>query len=316
MFRFGAFGPRRSGRVGKLVGVAWITLLGLSPSFFALPLPATALAPYTIRNMDISIWPEYDDPGVLVLYTGEYADAAFPREVQFRILKGVEVNSTCTNVPGGRYTNTFNSGENESGEFATITCRLEEPKFHVEYYFNLPTDKPDRSFTYRFQTVDPIDSLSVEVQQPLRSSNFTTSPTGSITSTDKDGLQYFRLPSFSKVEPGKTVEVQVGYTKNDARPSVNPAVNPPTSNSGGDVAKSADVGAVLGIFGVGILGVLGYFLYTGLNRRSAATVRAAPHGARRTRTSAGVYCTSCGASLRETDIFCPACGKKRRRGQQ
>ena len=50
------------------------------------PTAATAADQPTIRQMSLSVWPEYDEPSVLVIYQGEFNDSGtFPRKVSFRL---------------------------------------------------------------------------------------------------------------------------------------------------------------------------------------------------------------------------------------
>lgn len=50
----------------------------------------------TIKNMTVSVWPEYDDPRLLVLYEGQFTvDQTFPQKVRFYVPKGVTINMVC-----------------------------------------------------------------------------------------------------------------------------------------------------------------------------------------------------------------------------
>ena len=64
--------------------------------FLGIPSPALAEEPLKISTMDVSVWPEYDQPGVLVQYQGNLsanADKTNPLELYFFVPKGVGVGA-------------------------------------------------------------------------------------------------------------------------------------------------------------------------------------------------------------------------------
>ena len=51
--------------------------------------PAAAQDTLTIPQASLKLWPEFDDPGVLVIFAGDFANgAAFPQDVAFPVAEG------------------------------------------------------------------------------------------------------------------------------------------------------------------------------------------------------------------------------------
>ncbi|MDA8235255.1 MAG: hypothetical protein M0Z31_10725 [Clostridia bacterium] len=82
-------------------------LMALALVLLTVPLsPAYAAGDMTMKDFSISVWPEYDDPRVLVIYQGTFVNttgAELPKntEVKFNIPKGAEIGMACELVDGG-----------------------------------------------------------------------------------------------------------------------------------------------------------------------------------------------------------------------
>lgn len=83
----------------KIRVLAWgILTLGLlvTTALIAPPAMAETGEPLTIKNMKVSLWPEYDDPRVLVIYEGEFDnEVIFPQPVAFPVPLSSEISQAC-----------------------------------------------------------------------------------------------------------------------------------------------------------------------------------------------------------------------------
>lgn len=93
-------------KVGRLTSRAVLISVFLSVVLAPSWAPALAQEPTGLRleRAHISVWPEYDDPRVLILYEGTFADnGGFPRVVEFLVPLGIDVNQAAGVTPDGRY---------------------------------------------------------------------------------------------------------------------------------------------------------------------------------------------------------------------
>lgn len=278
-----------------------------------------------IKQMKLSVWPEYDEPRVLVMYDGTFADTTgFPKQVRFRVPKGADISQVCgINEKGDHLCQLFEI--KQEADFNVVTYTLPVPHFFLEYYYNPVGNEPLRNIAYTFSAQQPTDKLDIEVQQPLRSTDFNVKPTPLSTGADPQGFKYAQL-SFDKVVPDQKIELNISYTKQDSRPSVPKK----QQASGNGFADSSNLNLWLLLGGAAALGLLAYVV---VNKRSSrfamqavgysekagsrgqypsTSGRVKQPGRRGTgaNVSGGKFCTGCGAPLAREDRFCPQCGKR------
>lgn len=306
-------------RVSRILILLVVFVLGLA----YLPGPAAAEETPAFKRLKVSIWPEYDDPRVLVIWEGELADGvALPAKVSFLLPEGAEINSACAIDPSGKHNPaTVERTAGENGDVASYT--INEKATDIEFYFNPIEGTGAREIAYSIRPLHTVESLQVEVQRPLRSTNFAVTPASTAVTSDQRGFQYHRY-EYGRVDAGQTIDLLISYEKQDAVPSVSGQQG--AANAAG---TTGDLALPLLLFGLGsIVLVLYLFLRNGNQPRRGkarkAASRAAPSApkgkkgaARPVAQPAGArFCTACGASLRPGAAFCPACGQPvRRQGQ-
>jgi hypothetical protein len=202
--------------------VAYIRTLAADRSAAAAsqPAPVTPVTDLTMLRLRLSIWPEYDDPRVLVMLRGEMAPhQAFPASITLPLPKGAEIigagmiserNELLIHpyqvLPG----NTQDS----------LQLNLPVARFFLEFYYNpFTTSTPDKQFTYTVPTTYPIELLEVDIQQPLKATNFTLEPPSMDRRTDNQGLTYYQF-TYRDMQPGHTQTFTISYTKTVPTPSV------------------------------------------------------------------------------------------------
>ncbi len=326
--------PSLLGVVARLVAVALVAVLGygISSPFTAYAEPQSNLS---IKNAKVSVWPEYDDPRVLVIVEGEFAgDANFSQQVKFRIPKGAEINQVCAlRKPADEHLCQLYE-VSQDGEALSYTLPI--PTFFLEYYYQPPQGQSDRRLEYSFDSYYPVGKLEVEVQQPLRSSNFDLSPKAAGVLSDKNGFSYYQY-RYDNVAPNQPIKLSASYTKSDSRPSVE------KQKPGGASASANDFNLpLLGAFGAGLMGLVAFYAIKSRQpgpvpapahpaaanaavRRASPTVppKPAARTGRASRSVAGTgvldaparrfYCTQCGTAIQLDDNFCPKCGQKARK---
>jgi len=169
--------------------------------------------------MKIAIWPEYDDPGVLVIYDGRFADSTrFPLKTSFFLPKDAVINDACSLSPKGQHFCQLYETVNR-GEVDEVILLLPFPNFYLSFHtYPWDSNTDGRSIDYNIRTNHKIKKLEVDIQQPLRSTNFAISPQSDNTS-EKKGFNHFAY-TFDRLAGGENRMFVISYSKIDRLPSV------------------------------------------------------------------------------------------------
>lgn len=276
--------------------------------------PVAADETLSINKLKVQVMPEYDEPRVLVIYQGEFdGPADFNKKVSFKLPKDADVAEVCgLKKPNDEHLcQLYETTRADDG--LILTYNLPVRDFYFEFYYNPVQGAGERNIDFNFVGTYKTESLELEVQQPLRSSDFKLQPEAQQVS-DAQGFKHYTY-SFQKVEPEKPVLLKMSYSKQDSNPSVAKVKQgaAPASTGGLEIGT---VGLVVGV--VAVLGVAVVFMvrkrsplapepaishtYVTNGGRGRANPRASGTSVR--------FCTSCGASVGSGDSFCRSCGKK------
>ncbi len=208
------FARKHPVQVIPIIGVCVFILLTWLPPAYGL-----AGGDLTIGRMKIAIWPEYDDPGVLVIYDGRFADSSrFPLKTSFFLPKNAVISDACSLSPKGQHFCQLYETVNR-GEFDEVTLFLPFPNFYLSFHTYPHESRTDkRAIDYRIRTNHKIATMEVDIQQPLRSTEFNISPAGNDTSEMK-GFNHFKY-TFNHVAGGENKLFRIAYNKKDRLPSV------------------------------------------------------------------------------------------------
>ena len=308
------YGHRSGSKQRRLILLAAALMLAtILTGFYGLPTALAQEESLIIKNMDVRVWPEYDNQLVLVVYEGEFLDGSlFPQDVKFLAPLNADVGQVCAlRQPSNDHWCQLETTQEEAG-FLAISYELPIPNYFLEYYYDGIEGETDRGVAFEFQSPYPIQKLEIEVQQPLRSSNFSLSPEGAVGMSSGDGFKYYRY-AFDDVAPGQVINIDASYAKSDTRPSKSAA------SGGGGISAVA----VIVVLALAALAVTGWFLMKRHQRTSLRPVHAT-HSARRSRMTGSTppatqaatkgaktaFCSQCGTPLEKGDKFCSNCGAK------
>ncbi len=265
-------------------------------------------------SLEISVWPEYDQPGVLVQYQGQLAGATQPgasREISVLVPKGAGVGAACGLKSDGTHTSETWKEADAGDGFTSITYQVGEPQFHVEFYYNPLVGSADKTMDFTYKAAEPVDELYLDVQHPLKATNFVLTPNAPDSHTDKDGFTY-HVYSEKQVAVGQTISSKIAYTKTDPNPSVSGQKAAPAATSNQDAAGglNPNLVVVLAVL-VAAAGLIAYFAFLRRSQPQFVPVSISEERGER-RLSNGGFCTQCGKALEPEDRFCAKCGKERK----
>ncbi len=319
-----------AGRLAALLVVVGLSAgLGLAPA-------AAQTAP-TLALLHISLWPEFDRAGVLVILDGTLAAGTpLPAEVSLRMPAAAgQPNATAYHAADGSllaasYTTTAAAND------IIVTFSIESLDFRLEYYDPALTINGDRrTYTFDWTSDYAVTAAAVRVQQPAGASEFATLPALSATGAGEYGLQYYE-GDLGALATGQAVRVTASYSKPDATLSSETvgaaAAAPAATATPAPTGAGSTTTIVWGAAGLALVaaGVVAFLIVR--SQRPAAKSRRAPR--RHTRnpaarraipavdeprpilrarhppapSAATAFCTQCGQPRQPGDQFCRQCG--------
>ena len=283
---------------------------------FAFPFSASAQtqAPLKLTSLQVQLWPEYDQPSVLVICDFELPAATpLPITVNFPIPKDGNLVAVASQSSDGNLLNTDYTGPTTSGDLQIVSVKVQtQAIYHLEYYQPITKTGNTRQFTFLWPGNYAADDFNMNVRIPLDTTNITTEPIMS-SSQSSDGTNYL-MKDFGPLAANQQFTLNVNYTKTSdtlaAQQTVKPS-QPLGSNTPGRVMLSNYLPYFLG--GVGIVLIAGglvYFWQSNRGRKSSDRKRHTKSDPNEAQSD--VYCHQCGTRAHGTDRFCRVCGTKLR----
>lgn len=174
----------------------------------------------SIGRMRVSIWPEYDDPSVLVIYDGRFSDdSQFPTKTSFFIPKGAVISDVCSLSPEGQHYCQLYEIAKGDGQRDKVIMSLPFPNFYLSFHTKvLDLTSEMRGIEFSILPNHTIEKMEVDIQQPLRSSTFTIAP-GEGQHSEEKGFNHFKY-ELENIDKGEEQLFKISYLKSDTKPSV------------------------------------------------------------------------------------------------
>lgn len=312
----------------------------LLPVFLIVSLLLSAAAPVAandvdlqIGEMEIDIWPEYDQPSTLVIYRIAFDSlTSFPTRVSFKIpaSAGDPYSVAMKDLDGLLYDLEYSV--TPDGEWNRIEFISSSPDIQIEFYDPIQREA-DFSHHYAFHWISdyPIKDLKMVVQKPKYATEMQIIPDfGSGAVNLDDNLTYYTA-HVGKVNLGEAINVSLAYLKANDNLSASTlpvrAENPLPENFS---LSSTFHQLMSAIWENHSLVVTGFLLFTGLflmlialllisrRRRPEVLVEPVPQKPQVEENDRSVnvssapeaFCHVCGKKARPGDVYCRACGSK------
>lgn len=218
-----------------------VTLLLMSLIVFLAPAQAALAAgsEMEMKNLDLQIWSEYDEPRVLHILTGSLVNTTgkeYSGTVKFNIPKGAEIKMACELINGTEHScQPYEIAD--KGDYAELTWKMtkqlapgQEYPFWLEYYYNPIQGKVDKTIDYTFRPSYNVNTLKVTFKEPLKATNFKSTPQP--VSSGKDGENFTtHYYDFQQITTDKPLNFKFSYSRSESEPSVKKPENPGSNNN-------------------------------------------------------------------------------------
>jgi hypothetical protein len=317
--------------VGEKSMKHWIFALFLAVVLLSAAIvPALAQDKVVFERLQIDLWPEYDQPSMLVIYHIVLAgETSLPANLSLRIpaRAGTPYNVAFQDVDGMLRILEYTT--QADGDWVILNFVALSSVLQVEYYDpNLAVNGDQRSFDYTWPADVRVRNLTVNLQQPRTATAMTSSLSSSEPQIGSAGLQYY-FANYGLVDAGQPLNINLSYIKSDNELSAVPVVPFQSTGSGAALpqksVKDSSQNTILAVaLTAGILLVVGglfWYNWQRSQRQAAAAAQYRRHApARRSavnevgfdENSQAVYCPQCGRRAAGGDAFCRSCGTRLR----
>ena len=301
--------------ITKLKIVTAVTIFTLASLFIgSIPVYAQNESE-SFKNVELWIYPEYDDPRLLVMLEGQIEGTEPPAEVRFLVPSTAEMYSAGSKDAQGNYSGGPPDRKSSSIQgWDEISYQVTTNTFRVEYYNPIIFGNPEKTISYMFRSLYPISDMEITVQEPIGSTDFTVTPEGD-RFVDVAGFNSY-LYRYTNLNADTTIQFDITYTKTATEPSLSLSGEtfPPSSQASGE-NDTSDYTLILVILAVIVVIIVAVFIW---QRRKVPVTRAERRRAARKNgrpilqdsTPAPKFCSQCGNPIDKNDKFCASCGAK------
>lgn len=294
-----------------------------------LPLSALAQGPAALESLHIALWPEFDNPRLLVILDGLLSQPG--ATVRVPIPANAELNAVATAGSDGGFLNA--AYETETGADGQIVIfSPQNSAFRLEYYAPLTTTGDQRQAAFSLPAgYLAAKTVSIEALIPPDASGLTADPAMQPQGAGTSGGQLFLRQIEGGSEQG--VSQQIGYSNpagaltvsETARAVTAPVATVPAAARAATSSSRTPLLLGLGLAAILLVaaGVYGIWRTSGQSAHSTPTVPPPSASGRSTRSAPTAppsppsspgqdrFCRQCGAEFQRGDRFCRQCGATR-----
>ena len=293
-----------------------ILILGI---LFVFPSFVSAQNDVTIANMTVQLWPEYDQPSMLVIVDFQVTAAtALPVDLTFKFPKDANLIAVAALAGDGSFLNAVFDGPKDDGEWQSFTLTVSQSSvYRFEYYQPLTFNGNQRIFSYLWDGSYAVDAFNILVLEPIDATSFAMDPAYESISQE-NGSNYYDS-GIVQLASGEQFILNLSYDKTTDTlifppQGIQPAA-PVDESTPGRVSLNNSLPYIIGGLGV-VLIIGGIMYYWQAGRKSFKSPRRRAHAATEEESAEDTYCPQCGARAKAGDRFCRVCGARLRNNQE
>ena len=293
------------------------TLILIMFILFFIPFSVEAQDKVHFSLVSVDIWPEYDEPAVLMSYHITLSpDTPLPASLSLRIPSGVEINAVAIMDANGNLINAPYDNTNQ-GQWSLLTMSTPSYQVQVEYYTLLVKTGTTRHVVLDWAGEYAADKMVVNFLRPLGADNLIISLPVADTSPGQDGLTNYRIEA-TNLAADQLFKVAIDYQRQSDSLSISSlpvqAVSTPGPETPGHVSMTGIYPWVLagsGLFLI-VAGIMGFVTWQRGSQGSFTGRQNSPN--RKESEEEFIYCHECGKRAQDGDVFCRTCGTRLKRG--
>ncbi len=284
---------------------------------FSIPNTVQAQGLVHLSLLSLDIWPEYDQPAVLMIYRITLVPGtSLPASLTISIPSDAQINAVAIVDPVKGLVNAPYDTSIQ-GLWSELTITSNSQQIQVEYYTPLVKNGSARQIVFEWPGDYAVDKLEANFLRPFGAENVSISPPPINTGPGQDGLTNYRVQA-TNLEAGQSFSLTIDYERNTDDLSISSlpvqAVSTPGPETPGHVSMTGFLPWVLA--GIGVLlivaGIVGFVVW---QRGSQGTVKVKKNTLQHEESDDGfIYCHQCGKRAQVGDVFCRTCGTRLKRG--
>lgn len=290
-------------------------LLCVLGGMFLFPFSVSAQTDVTLYNVNVQLWPEYDQPSMLVIVDFKVAPMTpLPVELTFHIPTDANLIAVAYQDESGDLLNAKFASPSRNENWQSFNIIIEQNVLHrFEYYQPLRFKGNERSFSYSWNQIYAVQNFSINVLEPMDVVAFSMQPdyaskelvNGFVVYTSKEAKLNARQPYTLDLQYEKTSLTLINPPQQQVQPA-----GPLDESTPGRVSLNNFLPYVIGGFGVLFL-VVGVVYYWRIGRTSSKRARRRRNiNVEEDESKTGAYCASCGTRAKTGDKFCRTCGAR------
>jgi hypothetical protein len=291
----------------------WL-FLPLLLALLTVSVTANAQTGVTLDALNVQLWPEFDQPAMLVIYDFTLAEGtSLPLNINLRIPTDATLIAVAY-APSGNLLNVPYQEPVEQDGWQVVTVTIDTVAvYHIEYYAPLTRADSQREFLYLWPGDYAVGNLTVSVKVPVDTTEYSTDPQMRITTTAENGQTTLEWGA-SNLEAGEQLPIKLTYTKTSDRLGISDQpleTGIVDESTEGRISLSNYLPYILG--GLGILLILTGGLYFWQTSKGRSGPRQRRHAREEESDGGDVYCHQCGKRAQPADRFCRTCGTRLRK---
>lgn len=279
--------------------------------------PAHGQGTRQLSSVKVGLFPEYNQPGVLVvLHIVLSEDASSPQTLTFQLPASLEDLSVARLTTDGEHI-PLSHEVSETGMWKDVRFATDAQTIQIEYNDpNLTKEEDRRFYRYQWLSIYPAESLSVTVRKPLDAGDIQAEPSlGRGEKGPGDATYYTQV--LGSVPAGEVFTLNLIYTKDTANLAypvfnVNPAESINETTPGRTPSPMSVILWLLTVAMAVLILVSLYYWWFKANIMQKREGMAQGVGILNPEKQV-VFCHECGMRSRPGDSYCSNCGTELRR---
>ena len=189
----------------------WL-ILSLLFGVAVLPFSAHAQSVIKFSTLQVQLWPEYDQPSMLVICEFKLADGtSLPADITFNIPKDGKLSAVAS-LSNGQLMLAGYDGPTPNGNWQTIKVKVDTATaYHIEYYTPISKTGTERQYNYLWPGDYAVDDFSIGVWPSVDTTKITTDPTLSLVN-NSDGTTSWKK-DFGALTASQQFTLKLDYNK-------------------------------------------------------------------------------------------------------